>query len=136
MAVQRLADGAAALGRLGTNVLATRGDEPAAVRAGARRCRRRRAVARLRHSGGPAASEGADVNVLDEFTHTVIQALGIDENAVDRDLILDLAKDVAHNVARPAAPLAAFLAGLAAGKAGGGIDDVRSAATRIAALAN
>src|SRR4051812_8436353 len=136
MAVQRLADGAAALGRLGTNVLAARGDEPAAVRAGARRCRRSRPVARLRHSGGPAASEGADVNVLDEFTTTVSKALGIDAAAVDRDLVLDLTKDVAHNVARPAAPLAAFLVGLAAGKAGGSRDDIRAAAEKVAALAN
>ena len=76
------------------------------------------------------------MNVLEEFTRTVSRALGIDESAVDRDLILDLTKDVAHNVARPAAPLAAFLVGLAAGKAGGGHDQVREAATKVAALAN
>jgi hypothetical protein len=76
------------------------------------------------------------VNVLDEFTTTVSKALGLDEAAVDRDLVLDLTKEVAHNVARPAAPLAAFLVGLAAGKAGGGADAVRAAAEKVAALAN
>ena len=76
------------------------------------------------------------MNVLEEFTRTVSQALGLDESAIDRDLVLDLTKEVAHNVARPAAPLAAFLVGLAAGKAGGGADDVRAAATKVAALAN
>ena len=75
------------------------------------------------------------MNVLDEFTKTVTRALGLDENALDRDLVLELTKDVAHNVARPAAPLAAFLVGLAAGKAGGGPDEVRAAATKVAALA-
>jgi len=76
------------------------------------------------------------VNVLDEFTRTVSQALGLDESALDRDLVLNLTKDVAHSVARPAAPLAAFLVGLAAGKAGGSADDVRAAAQKVAALAN
>ena len=76
------------------------------------------------------------MNVLDEFTTTVSKALGLDESAVDRDLVLDLTKEVAHNVTRPAAPLAAFLAGLAAGKAGGGADDVRAAVEKVAALAN
>jgi len=75
------------------------------------------------------------VNVLDEFTKTASKALGLDETAVDRDLVLDMTKDVAHNVARPAAPLAAFLVGLAAGKAGGSRDDVRAAAEKVAALA-
>jgi Domain of unknown function (DUF6457) len=76
------------------------------------------------------------VNVLDEFTRTVTQALGLDASSVDRDLVLELTKDVAHGVARPAAPLAAFLVGLAAGKAGGSADDVRAAAAKVAALAN
>jgi hypothetical protein len=75
------------------------------------------------------------VNVLDEFLRTASKALGVDESTVDRDLVLDLTKDVAHNVARPAAPLAAFLVGLAAGKAGGGVDDVRAAAEKVAAMA-
>lgn len=75
------------------------------------------------------------MNVLDEFTKTVSKALGLDEDAVDRDLVLDMTKDVAHNIARPAAPIAAFLVGLAAGKAGGSRDDVRAAAEKVAALA-
>ena len=76
------------------------------------------------------------MNVLQEWTRTVSQALGLDESQIDRDLILDLTKDVAHNVARPAAPLTAFLVGLAAGKAGGSADDVRRFAEKAAALAN
>jgi hypothetical protein len=76
------------------------------------------------------------VNVLDEWTRTVSRALGLVDDAIDRDLILDLTKDVAHNVARPAAPLTAFLVGLAAGKAGGSADDVRRAAEKAASLAN
>jgi hypothetical protein len=76
------------------------------------------------------------VNVLDEFLRTTSTALGIDHEAVQRDLLLDLTKEVAHNVARPAAPLAAFLVGLAAGQAGGGPDAVRAAAAKVAALAN
>ena len=76
------------------------------------------------------------MNVLDEWTHTVTKALGLDETAVDRDLVLDLTRDVAHNIARPAAPLTAFLVGLAAGRAGGDADAIRAAAEKVAALAN
>lgn len=76
------------------------------------------------------------MNVLEEWTRTLSRALGIDEQAVDRDLVLDLTKDVAHNVARPAAPLTAFIVGLAAGRAGGTADDVRAAVEKAAALAN
>src|SRR4051812_47384796 len=131
-----MADRPAPLGGLvAVVVVANRIGRPA-VCSSRRRHRRRSPLARLRHSGGPAASEGADVNVLDEFTTTVSKALGIDAAAVDRDLVLDLTKDVAHNVARPAAPLAAFLVGLAAGKAGGSRDDIRAAAEKVAALAN
>ena len=75
------------------------------------------------------------MNVLDEFLRTACKALGVDPQAVDRDLILELTKDVAHNVARPAAPLSAFVVGLAAGKAGGDADAVRAAVTKLAALA-
>ena len=76
------------------------------------------------------------MNVLEEFIRTTCKALGLDETAIDRDLVLDLTKDVAHSVARPAAPIAAFLVGLAAGKAGAGRDDIRAAAEKVAALAN
>lgn len=75
------------------------------------------------------------MNVLEEFIRTSCQALGVDQSAVDRDLILELTKDVAHNVARPAAPLSAFIVGLAAGRAGGDVDSVRAAVTKVAALA-
>jgi hypothetical protein len=75
------------------------------------------------------------VNTLDEFLRTVTRALGVDAEAVDRDLILNQARDVAHGVARPAAPLAAFVVGLAAGKAGGDADAVRAAAGKVAAMA-
>ena len=75
------------------------------------------------------------MNVLDEFLRTACKALGLDPAAVHQNLILDLTRDVAHNVARPAAPLSAFLVGLAAGKAGGDADAIRTAATKVAALA-
>lgn len=75
------------------------------------------------------------MNVLDEWTRTVTQALGLDASVLDRDLVLDMTKDVAHNVARPAAPLTAFLVGLAAGRAGGDADAVRAAVEKVAALA-
>ena len=76
------------------------------------------------------------MNVLEEFIRTTSKALGLDETTIDRDLVLDLTRDVAHNVARPAAPIAAFLVGLAAGKAGGGRDEIRTAAEKVAALAS
>lgn len=76
------------------------------------------------------------MNVLDEWTRTVTRALGLAEDVVDRDLVLDLTKDVAHNIARPAAPLTAFYVGLAAGRAGGDADAIRAAAEKVAALAN
>ncbi len=75
------------------------------------------------------------MNTLEEWTRTVSAALGVAEDAVDRDLVLDLARIVAHNVARPAAPLTTFLAGLAAGRAGGDAEEVRAVIARIAALA-
>lgn len=75
------------------------------------------------------------MNVLDEWTRTVTQALGLEPGVVDRDLILDMTKDVAHNVARPAAPLTAFLAGLAAGRRGGDADAIRATVEKVAALA-
>jgi hypothetical protein len=75
------------------------------------------------------------VNVLDDFVRTACTALGVDEAAVDRDLVLRMTADVAHNVARPAAPVAAFVAGLAAGRSGGDAAAVRGAVERLAQLA-
>ena len=50
-------------------------------------------------------------------------------------VLLDLARDAAHGVARPAAPLGTFVLGLAMGSSGGGIDDLRRFARRLAVLA-
>ncbi|MDH2430181.1 DUF6457 domain-containing protein [Sphaerisporangium sp. TRM90804] len=55
------------------------------------------------------------MNVLAEWTALVCKELGIDQEQVDRDAVLDLTRDVAHGVARPAAPLTAYLLGLAQG---------------------
>ena len=71
------------------------------------------------------------MNVLDAWLIEAADALGIERDAVQRDLLLDLTRDVAHGVARPAAPLTAFLVGLAAGKAGGGPQAVRAAADQL-----
>ena len=71
------------------------------------------------------------MNVLDAWLVDAADALGIEHDAVQRDLLLDLTRDVAHAVARPAAPLTAFLVGLAAGKAGGRAQDVQAAADQL-----
>jgi hypothetical protein len=76
------------------------------------------------------------VNVLEEWLRTLCQSLGVDEQLVDRDLVLDLTKDVAHNVARPAAPLTAFVVGLAAGQSGATRAAIAGAVQKAAALAN
>lgn len=55
------------------------------------------------------------MNVLAEWTALVCKELGIDQDKVDRDAVLDLTRDVAHGVTRPAAPLTAYLLGLAQG---------------------
>ena len=55
------------------------------------------------------------MNVLAEWTALVCKELGIDQETVDRDAVLDLTRDVAHGVTRPAAPLTAYLLGLAQG---------------------
>jgi hypothetical protein len=55
------------------------------------------------------------MNVLAEWTALVCNELGIDQEKVDRDAVLDLTRDVAHGVTRPAAPLTAYLLGLAQG---------------------
>jgi hypothetical protein len=74
------------------------------------------------------------MNVLENWTATVCEALNLDPASVDQALLLDLTKDVAHGVARPAAPLTSFLVGLAAGRAGGSGEDVRKAVATVAAL--
>lgn len=71
------------------------------------------------------------MNVLDAWLADAADVLGIERDAVQRDLLLDLTRDVAHAVARPAAPLTAFLVGLAAGKAGGSPQDVKDATDRL-----
>jgi len=68
------------------------------------------------------------MNPLDEWLAAAAVALGIEPDAIQRDLLLDLTREVAHGVARPAAPLTAFLLGLAAGKAGGRPNDVQESA--------
>lgn len=74
------------------------------------------------------------MNLLEDWTATVCQALGLEPGSVDQALLLDLTRDVAHAVARPAAPLTVFLVGLAAGRAGGDEDDVRRAVATVTAL--
>ena len=51
------------------------------------------------------------MNPLDAWLAEAADALGVDRDAMQRDLLLDLTRDVAHGVARPAAPLTAFLVG-------------------------
>ena len=68
------------------------------------------------------------MNPLDEWLDDAADALGIERDAIERDLLLDLTREVAHGVARPAAPLTAYLLGLAAGKAGGRAQDVQECA--------
>jgi hypothetical protein len=75
-------------------------------------------------------------NPLDAWVLELATALGVDTDAVDRNLLLDVARDAAHGVARPAAPLTTFLVGLAAGQHGGGAAAVRDAAKIAMQLAN
>jgi hypothetical protein len=74
------------------------------------------------------------VNPLDQWTTDLIEALGLDPEAYDRDLLLDLTRDVAHGVARPAAPLTAYLVGVAVGASGGGAVQLQDAVRRVQAL--
>jgi hypothetical protein len=80
---------------------------------------------------GTTPTEGTRMNVLAEWTALVCKELGLDQEAVDRDAILDLTRDVAHGVARPAAPLTAYLLGLAQG-AGTAPPDARARLTTLA----
>jgi hypothetical protein len=74
------------------------------------------------------------VNPLDQWTADVIEALQLDPDAYDRDLLLDLTRDVAHGVARPAAPLTAYLVGVAVGASGGGAAQLQDVVRRIQGL--
>ncbi len=74
------------------------------------------------------------MNPLDAWLAEAGAALGIDRDAMQRDVLLDFTREVAHGVARPAAPLTAFLVGLAAGQAGGSAEDVKAAISRLSAV--
>ena len=58
-------------------------------------------------------------------------ALGVDPEVVDTELLLDLARDGAHGVARPAVPLTCFLVGLAVARGGGGHEDLDRIAAEV-----
>jgi hypothetical protein len=73
----------------------------------------------LREAAATLGVEVADAAVLGEEAATVL---------------LDVTRDVAHGVARPAGPLSTFVLGLALGS-GGGMDDLRRLARRLADLA-
>lgn len=74
-------------------------------------------------------------NPLAAWLQELADALGVDAESVDVNLVLDLARDAAHGVARPAAPLTTFLVGLAAGAHGGGADEIRAAVRTASELA-
>ena len=59
-------------------------------------------------------------------------ALGVDPDAVDVEMLLDLARDVAHGVARPAVPLTSFLVGYAVARTGGGHDELERIVADVA----
>lgn len=48
---------------------------------------------------------------LHRWVVRLVDALGVDPDAVDIDALLDLARDTAHGVGRPAVPITAFLTG-------------------------
>ena len=52
------------------------------------------------------------------FIERASEAVGVDPNLVDEDLILELTASIAHDGVRPMAPVGAFILGLAV--AGGG----------------
>lgn len=60
------------------------------------------------------------------FIERACEAVGIDPNSVDENMILDLARVVAHDGERPMAPVAAYILGLAVG-AGGDVEEKRRA---------
>jgi hypothetical protein len=72
--------------------------------------------------------------ILAAWVDELVDALGLDPAAVDRDVLLDLARDAAHGVARPAAPLTTFLVGLAAGADGADRSAVERAVSTVQRL--
>lgn len=71
------------------------------------------------------------MNLIEEWTRQVLDALSLDAETLDRDLVLDVARDVAHGVARPAAPLTTYLLGVAVGRGA----NPREAAATLTGLA-
>ncbi|WP_233913487.1 DUF6457 domain-containing protein [Arthrobacter polaris] len=57
--------------------------------------------------------------VLQAWTHQLLEAFEIADIDVDIHAVLNLAGVAAHSIVRPAAPLTTFVAGLAAGLAAG-----------------
>ena len=53
-----------------------------------------------------------------DWLDEVADALGVDRDVMNRNVLLGLTRDVAHGVERKAAPLSVFLVGYAAGAAG------------------
>lgn len=50
------------------------------------------------------------------FVDRVCEALGLDRDRVDIDVILDMTREIAHAGARPMAPVSSYLLGLAVGQ--------------------
>ena len=73
--------------------------------------------------------------MIDAWMSAARRELGIADDEIPTEELLDLARVAAHNVARPAAPLTTFLAGLAAGRAGGTPADVHAAVSALTGLA-
>ena len=71
----------------------------------------------------------------DDWSRRLIEALGIQLDSIDNDLILDPARDSAHAITRPAAPVTTFLVGCAAALAGGGPQQVERASRTAQQLA-
>jgi len=69
-----------------------------------------------------------EVQVLDQWSHRLAQALQILDLEVDQALLLDLARESAGSVIHAAAPVTTFLVGYAAGlEAGSGSAGSREA---------
>lgn len=81
-------------------------------------------------------TENTDI-ILDRWIESLVTALDIPGDAIDRDAVLGLAGTVAHAVVRPAAPLTTYLVGYAAGRAAarGDVDAYASAAAVARELA-